>query len=125
MKGGAVVTPVESCGGTGTPVQLRIQNWEGEPPVSIQPNTDTLVEFEWIPNANFDDGTFKIIAKTSVGDIDLYSSTGSGVGGQLSTLRTSLRISNALSGQDIVMVMQVQDQQGHLLLCLKVAVHVE
>ena len=98
----------------------------------MPPNVDTLVEIDWIPASSFDDATLKLDAETSLGNVTLFTESlcslnvCAGLGGTLFTLDLVLRISNALSGEDVVMVMQIADAvSGQLLLCISVPVHVD
>lgn len=123
--------PVTNCGGGGTLGSLLVQNCEGAPPCSINANTDTTIEINWIPFQSFASATLNIYAETSLGKAPLSSPSlcdlqdCPGLGGQLYSPGPILSITPALSGQDIVLVMEINDDgSGRTLLCVSIPVHV-
>ena len=122
--------PIDLCGGTGTFVALDIQRCEGEPPCSVYANTDTLILITCAPSNSISNGTLNVYIKTSVGDIDLFKGTlcdsnaCPGQAGQILQLGPVVRIDSALAGQDVVLVMQIQNSEGSLMFCGSFPVHV-
>ena len=77
-----------------------------------------------MPLSDFANAVFKVYAETSLGDVPIFEKdvcdvqTCQGRGGQRSQLTSVMRISNALAGQDSVMVVQIQSSE--LMLCVRV-----
>ena len=100
--------PVDNCGPTGTLISVSIEDCNGAPPRPCNAAALTHIEIDWSPKGNFDDGTFKMYAKTSAADFPLFEDWMCNVqhcppkAGQISILRRILDISfdlwDALSG---------------------------
>jgi len=116
-----VVTPVTPCGGSGTPVQLRIQNCEGAPPCSIYTNIDTLIEGDFIPSTNSALARFRLVAETQQGPITVSDGDlGALVGGQLYTASQTIRIGTTLEGQTIKVILDIYDvASGRIEICVE------
>lgn len=113
-----MVGPIESCGGSGRLIQVRVQDCNAAL-CNIQPNTDTLLEIDWMAHGDYDSATITVTAQTSAGDIVLvkHDQGSGGIAGELGTTAMVFRVPNALSKQTISLMAQIEDEE--LMLCAK------
>lgn len=101
-------------------MQVRLSGCDGPPPCSITPNTDTLLELDWVPNEDYDRATLEVIAETSAGAITVAETeVGPGRGGEGNVYTAGLvfRVSNALSQQAVGLVARIKGEG--LMLCVR------